>query len=262
VQVTYLGYPNTTGMSAVDYRLTDAIADPSGEPRCHSEELVRLPAAFCCFAPPEDAPAVTPLPCKKNGYVTFGLMHKLAKLNDGMLELWASVLRAVPDSRLFVFRNTLDKSVKDRLLREFGNRGIAAGRLDIESGAARDGAHLSLYGRFDISLDALPWSGHATTCESLWMGVPMVTQRGTRHAGRMSASILTAIDLKELIAETPGQFVQIAADLARDRDRLSQLRSELRERFKKSSLCDHAGFTRGLEAAYREMWRRWCASPV
>ncbi|HVT87787.1 MAG TPA: tetratricopeptide repeat protein [Tepidisphaeraceae bacterium] len=260
VQVTYLGYPNTTGMSAIHYRLTDAVADPPGEERCHTEELVRLPGTFCCFAPPVDVPDVADLPSIANGYVTFGLLHKMSKFNAPMLDVWAAVMNAVPGSRLLGFRNTMDRSVRDRWTREFGNRGISADRLILENGSVKDGVHLTLYNKIDISLDALPWSGHATTCESMWMGVPMVTLRGTRHSGRMSASILTALDMPQLIAETPEQFVQIASELAKDRSRLAKMRSELRGRMQASTLCDAAGFTRRLETAYREMCRRWCES--
>src|SRR4029079_4095528 len=194
-------------MKAMQYRLTDAIADPPGETNYHTEELVHLPGCFCCYAPPDGAPDVAESPLAKNGFVTFGLLHKLTKFNDAMLDLWADVLRATPDSRLLIFRNTVSQAVKQRLEGDFDRRGIPRDRIHVTGGSSKEGAHLPIYNEIDISLDSLPWSGHATTCESLWMGVPMVTQRGTRHAGRMSASLLTSLNLTDLIAETREQYI-------------------------------------------------------
>lgn len=260
IQMTYLGYPNTTGLSSVQYRITDAITDPPGERSFYSEELLRLPGTFCCFGEPENAPEVSAPPVEQNGFITFGLLHKLAKLNEKMIDAWAAIARNVPNSRLLIFRNTLDRSVQERLKEQFDARGVSADRLDLHFSPARDGSHLSMYGKIDMSLDSLPWSGHATTCESLWMGVPMVTLRGDRHAGRMSASILSAIGMQELIAESPEQFVEIAVRLANDTAKLANWRRELRTMLKQSPLCDGAQFTRGLESAYRGVWKRWCAS--
>jgi protein O-GlcNAc transferase len=260
VQITYLGYPTTTGLAAMDYLLTDEVLDPPAETNWHSEELVRLPETWCCFVATENAPPVVEPPCLKNGYITFGWLHKLAKLNAPMLDVWANVLRAVPDSRLLVFRNTMDKSVRERLVREFSARGIDSARLNFHAGQYKEGFHLSVYELIDISLDSLPWSGHATTCESLWMGVPMVTIRGQRHAGRMSASILHSQGLDELIAEDPGQYIKITSALANDREKLKRLRQALRPRMQASKLCDGKIFTQNLEAIYRQLWRRWCES--
>lgn len=260
VQITYLGYPTTTGLSAVNYLLTDETLDPPGEPNWHSEELVRLPETWCCFVASENAPAVIDPPCLKNGFITFGWLHKLAKLNSPMIDVWANVVRAVPDSRLLIFRNTMDKSVRDRLAKEFSDRGVDPKRLSFTTGQYKEGFHLEMYQQIDISLDSLPWSGHATTCESLWMGVPMLTLRGQRHAGRMSSSILHALQLDEFIAENPEQYVKITSELARDTEKLKRLRHELRPRMQSSRLCDGKAFTRDLEATYRQLWRRWCQS--
>jgi predicted O-linked N-acetylglucosamine transferase (SPINDLY family) len=262
VQVTYLGYPNTTGLAAIGYRLSDAVADPTQEPPDHcSEQIVRLPGCWCTWSPPANAPDVAPPPVRAKGHITFGSLHKPPKINDAMMDLWAKILHSVPGSRLLIFRNTLDISARERLTGEFRARGIASDRLDLNNGKVEESAsHLTLYHRIDISLDSLPWSGHATTCESLWMGVPMVSLRGNRHAGRMSASIMTALNLTELIAETPEQYVQMASRLAADVGRLTELRAELRNRMKTSPLCDAATFTRQLEATYRDLWRRWCQS--
>jgi predicted O-linked N-acetylglucosamine transferase (SPINDLY family) len=261
VQVTYLGYPNTTGLTAIAYRLTDAVADPPGEPVRHTEELVRLPAGFRSYAPPGDAPAVTPLPARKAGHVTFGSFHNLAKLNAGVLDLWCRVLHAIPSARLVVFRHTLTGGTRDYFDRQFTDRGVVGERVDLRHTAPAGGSYLSVFGDIDISLDALPYSGHTTACESLWMGVPFLTLCGTSHAGRMAASALTQAGMTDFIATTPAEFVALAVRLAGDLDRLAGLRARLRNRMRDSPLCDGKAFTRDLEQAYRRMWRRWCAGP-
>ncbi len=257
VQVTYLGYPNTTGLSSIGYQLTDALIDPPGDEQYHSEELVRLPGCFCCWAPPADAPPLTPLPAEKNGFVTFGSLHNLAKLNNDVLDVWAAMLRAVPSARLFIFRHTLGGSTKDNLVRQFAQRGVAAERLDLRSKLDAGQEFLNLYANVDISLDTFPWCGHTTACESLWMGVPMLTMYGARRAGRMVASVLQCVGLPEWIAQTPEQFVARATEAAGNVPRLAELRRGMRDRLSASPLCNGAAFTRHLEEAYRAMWRRF-----
>ncbi len=262
VQVTYLGYPNTTGLPAVGFFLTDAVADPVGEPSWYTEELVRLPGCFCCYAPLERAGPVAPLPARRTGHVTFGSLHDLAKVNDEVIDLWCEVLRAVPSARLLLFRHTLRGRTRDDFRRQFEVRGFGPYRVELRHETGKGPDHLDVYPDVDVLLDVFPWSGHATTCEALWMGVPVVTLAGSRHAGRLSASVLTALGLQELIAADRRQYVEIARRLAGDLDRLSELRSGLRGRMAGSPLCEGPGFTRKLEAAYRELWRRWCASPA
>jgi protein O-GlcNAc transferase len=257
VQISYLGYPNTTGLTTIDYRLTDTVADPPGEAARHAEELVRLPGCFCCWSPPANAPAVTPLPMRQSGHITFGSLHHLAKLNGKVIDLWCAMLRAVPSAHLLVFRNTLKGATTQRLRQEFATRGIDEDRVDL-CHAAPNGGYLGVYGEIDVLLDSFPWCGHATTCEALWMGVPVLTLRGSRHAGRMAASILTCLGLRELIAETPAEYEQKALCLASNVDRLAELRGSLRERMQHSALCDGASFIRGLESVYRRLWQRWC----
>jgi predicted O-linked N-acetylglucosamine transferase (SPINDLY family)/glycosyltransferase involved in cell wall biosynthesis len=258
VQVSYLGYPGTTGLPAVGYRLTDGVADPPGEPPGHSEELVRLPGCFCCYAPPELLPIDPAPPSRREGAVTFGALHKLEKLNSEVLDLWSRLLREVPGSRLLLARNTLHGPAAERLRGEFARRGVGAERLLLERADAAWMRHLALYNRVDVALDAFPWCGHTTACEALWMGVPVVTLRGRRHAGRMTASVLTCLGLTELIAETPDDYLRRAAALAGDEARRGGWRAGLREALHASALCDGPSFTRGLEAAYRGLWRRWC----
>jgi protein O-GlcNAc transferase len=260
VQVTYLGYPYTTGLSTIQYRLTDAVADPPGEPVSHTEELIRLPGGFCCYAPPSTAPDPGPLPAQKAGYITFGSLHALHRLNAEVLDLWSAILRAVPTAHLLIFRHTLRGNIKEGLFRQFNERGIEAARIDMRQDYSKDDSsrYLAVYQGVDVSLDTFPWSGHTTACESLWMGVPVITLRGNRHAGRMVASVLTQIGLPDFIAESPEQYVEKAVQAAQDIERLAKLRSELRDLVKNSPLCDGKKFARNLEAAYREMWVRLC----
>jgi protein O-GlcNAc transferase len=260
IQITWLGYPNTTGLTCIDYRLTDAVADPPGEAICHVEDLIRLPSVFCCYGPPQDAPPIGPLPMLRNGWLTFGSHHNLAKLNPAVLDLWCRVLGTISGSRLIVFRDTLHGSVAARLLAQFSLRGIDARRIDLRSTSAIDQAYLAMYHEVDVMLDAFPWSGHTTTCDALWMGVPVLTLRGHRHAARMAASMLSCVGLPELIAQDGDDFLRRALRIGQDIDRLVELRAGLRERMAAAPLCNAKRFTRDLENTYRAMWQRWCAS--
>lgn len=256
VQVTYLGYPNTTGLSAIQYRLTDTITDPPGEPRCHCEELVHLPGPFCCYQPPGDAPAVSTLPAQTNGFLTFGVLHKLAKLNDQVLDLWSETLRALPSARLLVFRDNLRGGVADMLRGRFAARGIDSQRLLFPEPAPNQN-FLAVYNSVDIALDTFPWCGHATSCEALWMGVPVLTLPGTRHAARMVASVLTSAGLKDWIATSSVDFVARAGGWGARVEELAAFRRQLREQVRRSALCDGQRFTAALEEAYRGMWHRY-----
>ncbi len=257
VQVTYLGYPCTTGLRALDYRLTDEILDPSGACERYTEELVRLPNCFCCFQPPNNAPEVGPPPLERNGYITFGSLHRLSRLNAEVVELWRQILAAIPSSRLRIFRHTLRGKVKEDWQRLLADRGLPPDRVDLHGAVPEGESHLSAYAEIDISLDTWPWSGHTTACESLWMGVPFVTLRGQRAAGRMVASVLTQTGLRNWIADTQEQYRELAVRMALERSRFAQLRTHLRERLR-TTLCDGVTFTRNLETAYRNMWLRWC----
>jgi predicted O-linked N-acetylglucosamine transferase (SPINDLY family) len=260
VQVAYLGYPNTTGLRAIDYRLTDAVADPPGAQRQYVEELVYLNEGLCCFGLAADAPDVAPLPALRNGHITFASPHNLAKLNGRVLDLWARVLEAVPNSRLFVFRSGLDGAVRDRLAGELTRRGIGPERLelrDVVLGDLRERGYLALYSQADILLDAFPAGAHTTACEALGMGVPVLTLYGDRTWGRISASVLTRLGLSDWVARTPEEYVENAARQAADLPALAALRGGLRGRLM-AGLGDGPRFTRALEDAYRALWRRWC----
>ena len=259
VQVTYLGYPNTTGVPAIDYLLTDAVADPPDRPTYFTEQAVRLPHGFCCFAPRDDAPAVSELPATRNGYLTVGAPHALGKLSAAVLDLWARVLKEVPNAKLVIARNTLGPGTRDSLREKFVARGVPAERLILQPLQSGEGEYLGFYRDVDITLDSFPWTGHTTSCESLWMGVPTITLRGQTHAGRMVASVMTHAGLADWVAETPDEYVTLAVQWSKNVAKLAALRAGLCEKVRRSKLCDGPGFARQLEEAYRTMWRTWCS---
>jgi tetratricopeptide (TPR) repeat protein len=262
IAVTWLGYPNTTGLPAIDYRLTDAVADPPGEADAlYSERLVRLKPGFLCYRAPDDAGPVAPLPVRAAGHVTFGSFNNVAKLSPATIALWARLLREVPGARLLLKASQFkDRGTRERIAAAFAAAGVAAERLTVLPPQATTAGHLAEYARVDIALDPLAYNGTATTCEALWMGVPVVTLRGDRHAARVGASILSAVGLDRLIAPTADAYVATAAGLARDLTGLAALRADLRERLRGSPLTDGDGFARAVETAYRTMWRDWCAA--
>ena len=257
VQVTWLGYPNTTGLEAMDYRLTEAVSDPPGQTeRWHSEELIRLPGTFSCYGPPAESPPVGPLPALEAGHVTFGCFNNLAKLTPPAIELWSQILREVPGARLLLkSRGLADLETAAGVREEFGRRGIEPARLEFNGQELSVTNHLALYNRVDLALDTFPYNGTTTTCEALWMGVPVVTLAGATHVARVGASLLTHLSVEELIADSPVGYVARCVDLAGDLPRLAEIRAGLRERMRASPLCDAPGFTRGFEDALRGMWR-------
>jgi predicted O-linked N-acetylglucosamine transferase (SPINDLY family) len=260
IQVTYMGYPNTTGLRAVDYALTDEVADPPTEDsrRAYCEELVYLNTGFTCYEPPADAPDVGPLPLRRNGHLTFGSLNNLVKLNDQVIALWGAVLNRMPSARLLICRDLLTSEFKEDLCMRFLQHGISRDRLDLVSDVTVGRGHLGVYNRIDVALDPFPWTGHFTTCEALWMGVPVITLLGNRHAGRMVASVLHQVGLKRMIARSSQEYVEIASALFEDPRHLELLRANLRENVRKSVLCDGARFVETLEGAFRDVWRRWC----
>ena len=260
VQVTYLGYPNTTGLAAMDYRITDGWADPPGLTEAlHTETLVRLPGGFLCYAPPEEAPPVGPPPHVTEGWITFGSFNNLAKFNKTVAAVWAKILHRVPRSRLLMkFKTLSDPEVRNHVAGLFAAHGIGKDRLVFHGFLPSAGDHFGLYHRIDIALDTFPYNGTTTTCEALWMGVPVVTLAGRTHAARVGVSILTGMGLSGLVADSAEDFVARAAALAGDLSRLAALRGALRSRMAGSPLLDARGFAGRLETAYRTMWRRWC----
>jgi predicted O-linked N-acetylglucosamine transferase (SPINDLY family) len=264
VQVSYLGYPNTTGVKTIDYRLTDAQADPPGiSDRCVTEKLVRLPHGFLCYRPFEKAPVVRDLTVTgaTDFPITFGTFNNFAKVTPQMLKVWAQILNELPDATLLIKAESLcDNEIRQAVRNTFAEQGGDPLRLEAIGREPSAVKHLATYHRVDIALDTYPYNGTTTTCEALWMGVPVITLAGPTHHSRVGVSLLTRIGLDELIADNPEEYVSIAVALAKDTARRVQIASSLRTRMRKSPLMDAAGFTRDLEDAYRKMWRTWCAA--
>lgn len=259
IQVTYLAYPNTTGMSAIDFRLTDALCDPPGATeRYYRETLIRLPRCMWCYQPHADMPAVSPSPARQHGSVTFASMNGASKVTTRMLALWGRILGKVPGSRI-VFA-TVPEQGQARIRDALTQAGVAAERISMHDRLPTKD-FWALYQGIDIMLDTFPMNGGTTTCEALWLGVPVITRSGDIFQSRAGLSILGAMGLDELIAGSDDEYVRIAVDLARDGVRLAALRAGLRERMRASPLTDARAFARDLEAAYRGIWRQWCGRP-
>jgi predicted O-linked N-acetylglucosamine transferase (SPINDLY family) len=260
VQLSAIGYPATTGMQAIDYRLTDVIADPDGAEQFYTEKLLRLEHGLTVYRPPENAPPVGPLPAGSAGGITFGSLNNLVKLNQEVIALWSDVLNRVPDSRLLLFRDMLKGAVAERVRADFSRFGITGDRLELRHELVPGEIYLSVYASIDIGLDPFPWNGHVTTCEALWMGVPVVALRGRAQRGRLAASVLHQVGLDELVAGSKDDYVRIAGCLADDLASLSNLRQRLRQQVNESVLCDGPGLAREVEGVYRDVWQHWCAS--
>lgn len=259
IQVTWIEAFYTTGLKAIDYLVTDSVHAPEGEALPIVETPVRLPGCRFCYAPPRFAPETEPPPCLKSGAVTFGSFNALNKLTPEVIALWADILNAVPGSRLLLKRSTLAfPEIRDAYAARFAAVGIGQDRLQFR-GNSTHAEMLAEYGDVDIALDPFPYNGGRSTCEALWMGVPLVALHGRRMIARQSASILAAAGRPEWVAADPRAYRDIAISLARDPKALAALRVSQRESIKRSSLVDAHRFARNLEAAYRWMWRRWCA---
>lgn len=258
VQLSYLGYPNTTGLATMDYRLTDEVADPRGEADDqHTERLVRFAPTAWAYQPPEDCPPVAGASRARGEGVAFGCFNNFSKVSDEVLIAWARLLKAVPRSRLILKATGLGEAAVIAWVRERLTRlAVAPERIELLDRTAGLNAHLMLYQRIDVALDTFPYNGTTTTCEALWMGVPVVTVRGDRHAARVGASLLQAIGRPEWIASDPDDYVAIAARLAGDTEKLAAQRQTLRAAMTASPLGDHAGQAARLGAALRDCWRK------
>jgi predicted O-linked N-acetylglucosamine transferase (SPINDLY family)/glycosyltransferase involved in cell wall biosynthesis len=255
VQVSYLGYPGTTGLPTIDFRITDAFADPQGTTEhLHTEKLIRVPDCAWCFEPDSAAPEVEPLPALQNGFVTFGCFNNMAKLNPALFETWAEILLRVPGSHLRLKARTLtDDGVRKELKSYFTERGIEEDRLDFFGHTKKIVEHLGHYHSVDIALDSFPYHGTTTTCEAMWMGCPVVTRAGKAHVSRVGVSLLNAVGLQEFITETREAYIEKAVALAAQTDRLQELRSSMRERLRQSVLMDEKRFVTGFETALMEI---------
>jgi len=264
IQVSYLGYPNTTGLAAIDYRITDSITDPPEKTdHWYTESLYRLPGCFLTYAPPFFSAEIKKPPLIENGYVTFGSFNNLAKLSDPMITLWAQLLHAIPGSKLrlkSMYLGETNKQVRDRLFLRFRKAGIEPDRLLLHGFISDHQAHFELYNQVDIALDTWPYNGTTTTCEALWMGVPVISLAGQTHSARVGASLLTTLGYGDWIASSDRQFLEIARGLAPDKERLLSIRQQLRSGMAKSDLVQAPGFIIKLENCYRDIWQRYCQS--
>ncbi len=253
VQISYLGYPNTTGLPTMDFRLTDAIADPADSDAFHTETLLRFAPSAWCYEPPAEAPPVSISPYAKGAPLIFGSFNNFAKLSDPTLRLWARLLDAHPGSRLVLKSPGLTRAHLDTRLRALA---FPLERVVLLDPPADTAAHLALYAQIALALDPFPYNGTTTTCEALWQGIPVISLHGDRHASRVGASLLTAVGHPEWIAENETDYLHIAAKLISDPTRLATLRANLRNDLKNSPLLDHAAqsarFTEALLTAHSE----------
>jgi len=260
VQVSWLGYPDTTGLAEIGYRITDAWTDPPGETeRFHTERLERIDGGFLCFRPPAEAPAPAPAPHTLGLPFTFGSFNNMAKISDATLALWAAILRHAPGARLAVKNKALtEPDARRRLTERFAALGVDASRLMLAGPVESLTGHLDAYRHVDLALDTYPYHGTTTTCEALWMGVPVLTRLGPAHVSRVGLTLLAAAGCQDLAVSTAEDYVRRAVALAADPTPLAALRPLLRPRLAASPLTAEREFTARLEAAYRRMWRRWC----
>jgi predicted O-linked N-acetylglucosamine transferase (SPINDLY family) len=256
VQFTFAGYPGTTGLSEIDYRLTDPYLDPPGTDPNYVEKSIRLPDSFWCYRPLNRDQQVGPPPALERGFITFGALTNFCKINDRVLDLWAKVMAALPASRIVMIAKP--GSHRDRTKEKLAARGISPDRVEFLDYLPR-AQYLETYNRIDIGLDTFPYNGHTTSLDCYWMGVPVVTLIGPTAVGRAGLSQLSNLALTELASHTPEDFVRIATTLATDLPGLATLRATLRPRMEQSPLMNRELFTRNIESAYRTAWRTWCA---
>ena len=260
IQCEWLGYPNTTGLNAMDYWICDETVNPPGlTENFYSESLLRLPDCFLCFKKPEYAPEPVTSPYVENGYITFGSFNNYAKVSQQTLQIWADILVAAPDSHLILKSACLGNPARKRVLFDFfKSRGIEETRLNFYGYEDSRSNHIEMYSMMDIALDTFPYNGTTTSCEAMWMGVPVISLAGNSHRSRVGKSLLECVGLGELVAESTEQYIDIAVKLAKDTQKLSGYRSGLRGRLGESTLTDGERFTAALESAYRTIWDTWC----
>jgi protein O-GlcNAc transferase len=255
IQIAWLAYPGTTGIDAMDYRLSDPRLDPEGFDHHYSERTVRLADTFWCYDPMAAQP-INALPALERGYPTFGCLNNPCKVTDTTLQLWGGVMRTLPNARLSLLspggRST------PRLLGRLEAHGIAPSQVELVEFQPR-AQYLRAYLDIDLALDTFPYNGHTTSLDALWMGVPVVTRVGRTCVGRGGLSQLFHLDLLELAAESDAAFVNAAVALANDLPRLAALRQTLRPRLESSALMDAPRFARNMEEIYRRVWARYCA---
>jgi len=259
LQVSAFGYPCTSGLQSIDYRITDNVTDNNESQQYYTEKLLYLDRCFCTFAPLQNTPDIGPLPALKNGYMTFGSLHTTSRLNQAVINLWAEILQKIKSSRLIIFRTTLTSGVIGRLRKWFEMSGVDLSRIEFISDIPEKG-YLDIYNKIDCQLDTFPWSGHTTACESLWMGVPVITLSGERYAARMVTSVLYHCGMRDWCADSREDYLQKAIDSSKDISRLIDLRMNLRSELLQSELMNNAGYAKEIEKQYRKIWVLYCKS--
>lgn len=257
LQISYLGYPNTTGAPAMDYRLVDPITDPEGEAdQFHTEKLLRFAPTAWTYAPPADAPLPSPPPCLQRGFITFGSFNNFSKVTDDALKVWSDLLQKVPGSRLLLKSIGLtDSGISQQVRQRLREAALPDERVDLLGPTATTAGHLATYSQIDIALDTFPYNGTTTTCEALWMGVPVVTLLGNRHAARVGASLLNAVNHQEWIASNTAGYSQAVEAIAAKTEERATLRTRLREDMARSCLLDHSHQADRFETTLRECWK-------
>lgn len=264
IQCTWLGYPNTTGLPTMDYRIVDWFTDPPGAEAQATEKLQRLPGCFLCYTPPEGSPepALTPatVDAASTAPITFGCFNRMTKMTPHAVETWSAVLRAVPESRLLLKLRINSAELHRSAVARFEAHGVEGERIQMLPFLKYSTDAAAMYSGMDIALDTFPYNGTTTTCEANWMGVPVIVLAGDSHRARVGVSLNTALGLTDLIAKDREEYVAVAAALAADRARLIDLKRTLRARMAASPLCDAPAYARKFEQALREIWRAWCVA--
>nr|MBA2707372.1 hypothetical protein [Gemmatimonadaceae bacterium] len=255
VQISYLGYPGTTGLAAMDWRLTDPYLDPPQNDALYVEKSLRLPRTYWCYLAPDGVPDVGPLRAWRSGLVTYGCLNNFSKLNDRVLACWARILASVAGSRLLLHAG--EGSHRTRVQEMFAAHGVSVERIEFV-GKVPYGEYFAAYGRIDVGLDPFPYTGGTTTCDALWMGVPVVTLAGESAVQRGGVSLLTSANLHEWIASDENRYVDLATKAAGDLKAIEKLRGSMRDRLRASVLTDAATFAADVEEAYRFAWKQWC----
>ena len=260
VQVTWLGYPDTTGVANMDYRIVDDVTDPAPwADELASEKLYRLPETFICYQPADDVPDVPVKTHLTEGKIVFGTFNEASKFSPSVLRLWCEILNRIPEAELvFKCRPFGEEKTKEYMFSVFQKYGVDESRVRLLAFIQSADGHMGTYNEIDIALDPFPYNGTTTSFEALWMGVPFITREGDRHCARVGMSMLKSVGLEEFIADSDEAYVQKAVDIAADRDRLLAIKLGLRERMRKSALCDNARFAGHFGDALRDMWQQWC----
>jgi protein O-GlcNAc transferase len=262
VQVSWIGYPATTGLSTIDYKIVDHYTDPLGiTDMFYTEKLIRMQESFLCYSPYKDSPDAGNLPILSTKHITFGSFNNFTKISPEVLSVWKKILHKIPNSRLIIKSKSFsDSRTRHNIMHIFTREGIHEERIELLSWEPFKINHLDKYNHVDIGLDTFPYNGTTTTCEALWMGVPVITLAGKTHASRVGVSLLSNVGLNKLIANTPEEYIDLAVSLASDIDMLQFLRKNLRDMMMRSDLTNAERFTANLENNYRTMWQHWCES--